>query len=78
MFSVAFVAYARQSLAFSLNRESWSFPFNFDIARRYAEHLDYQTSRYGEQSFTLYFQLKKHLLIALYKERVEFHQMQHK
>jgi len=45
-----------------LNRESWSFPFNFDIARRYAEHLDcqrrgnampehadYKTSHYGEQ-----------------------------
>jgi len=57
MFSVAFVAYARQSLAFSLNRESWSFPFNFDIARRYAEHPDYQTTRYGEQRLNTSIQL---------------------
>ena len=37
------------SFLFGSNKESWSFPFNFDIARRYAEHADCQTTRYGEQ-----------------------------
>jgi len=42
------VAVAMASL-FGSNMESWSFPFNFDIARRYAEHANCQNSHYGER-----------------------------
>ena len=49
MFSVVRVVAVAMASLFGSNMESWSFPFNFDIARRYAEHLDCQTIRYGEQ-----------------------------
>ena len=34
---------------FGSNLESWSFPFNFDIARRYGEQADCRNLHYGEQ-----------------------------
>ena len=49
MFSVVRTVAVAMASLFGSNMESRSFPFKFDIARRYAEHANYQNSHYGEQ-----------------------------
>ncbi len=53
MFSVVRTVAVAMASLFGSNIASWSFPFNFDIARRYAEHANCQNSHYGEQRYPL-------------------------